>query len=160
MGSALDTALLKRSRPEIVDYLVNHGAKVDGYWLKVKPKEKKIVIERWTKLARTVPGNILHPKLTRNQWLQLLKKEGDLKNLQKKGQFVEPSKIPKSLLTPSPASSQSFLRTPSRKNLAGLIACLCPRAPTGSWLTPSEWLQAVPCVLVTAQRMEVPDACY
>ena len=37
MAKAFDTALLKRNRSAIVDFLINNGAKVDGYSLKMSP---------------------------------------------------------------------------------------------------------------------------
>lgn len=60
MDRALDTALCKQNRPDLVDYLVNNGAKVDGYNLKGVKSDKRAEAEnRWKQLARTVPGNIL-----------------------------------------------------------------------------------------------------
>eukprot|EP00961_Rhodomonas_salina_P261064 3528152-Rhodomonas_salina.1 len=54
MDRALDTALCKQNRPDLVDYLVNNGAKVDGYNLKGVKSDKRAEAEnRWKQLART-----------------------------------------------------------------------------------------------------------
>jgi len=64
MNSALDTALCKRNRPELVDFLVNNGATVKNYWLKTPadaayPENE----ERWRNLARSVERSLLPDEL-------------------------------------------------------------------------------------------------
>ena len=45
MAKAFDTALLKGDRSAIVDFLINNGAKVDGYFLKMSPDLHSIISE-------------------------------------------------------------------------------------------------------------------
>ena len=45
MVKAFDTALLKGDRSAIVDFLINNGAKVDGYFLKMSPDLDSIISE-------------------------------------------------------------------------------------------------------------------
>lgn len=43
MAEAFETAVMKVDRTPFVDFLINNGAKVDGYWLRTSPGlEKKI----------------------------------------------------------------------------------------------------------------------
>lgn len=63
MGSALDIALRKRNRPAIIDFLINHGAKVDGYSLVPDEEGYREHEKRWIELAKTLPNNILADEL-------------------------------------------------------------------------------------------------
>ncbi len=70
MTSALETALLKRNRQAIVDYLVNNGALIQGYWVnentqftpntgEMNSEALQANCRRWIRLVReTVPCSI------------------------------------------------------------------------------------------------------
>ncbi len=76
MTSALETALLKRNRQTMVDFLVNNGALIKGYWVQSRSQLAPSLTseqltdnrQRWARLVReTVPRKICNIPVISNE---------------------------------------------------------------------------------------------